>query len=219
MNRWLRILPIGAQARWLARGLVDAPPPFARDLRDARCAPLSGSGALKAVRSGGLFDRDGRAVPAAGLRRYGRDVLLPGPAPAASACERLDGRSLYLGPVVNHCGHFLTETLARLWPYTRQALEAYDHVLIQPWGATLPRLAAQAFDALGLGARLRIVERPLCLASVDAPAQAIALDDRVHAAVGMLHRLFAPTRRQRRRTRRRCSCRGPASASTVRRGR
>jgi hypothetical protein len=42
----------------------------------------------------------------------------------------LTGRTLYLGPFMNHYGHFITESLSRYW---KQDAGAFDHVVAYPF--------------------------------------------------------------------------------------
>ncbi len=65
-----------------------------------------------------LYDRDGRRIDASGARRgvdlkefiAARETIEP-----PRDCQRIDGPLLYLSVYFNHWGHFLTESLSRMW--------------------------------------------------------------------------------------------------------
>lgn len=100
------------------------------DLMDATQAPSPAGGWSSVIRSVpealvatttskdmiqpmGIFDAEGRYVHEAVLWR-GRPLMVP-PEERPAVVDRLPGRWLWGGVLLNHFGHFMTESVGRLW--------------------------------------------------------------------------------------------------------
>ena len=90
---------------------------------------------FKAYTRGCLYDVDGARVDlSVRVGGVGGDQTLSiDPAvlpPEQRGGTWLTGRTLYLGPFMNHYGHFITESLSRYW---RQEAAAFDHFVAYPF--------------------------------------------------------------------------------------
>ena len=81
------------------------------DVPDALIVPSGGSGM---VQYGGVFDAAGAYVHAAVHWRRGRALLIP-PEEVPEAQDTLQGSWMWGAILLNHFGHFLTESTPRLW--------------------------------------------------------------------------------------------------------
>ena len=123
------------------------------------------------------------------LRQVPESPLRPGawipPAPAGFDY-------VYAGRYVHHFGHFLVETLSRLWPWA-EGLPPRTRLVIHGDGSpeawfTTP-YARAAFEALGLTpASFLHVDRPLRFEALQVPGQSFLPGARAHAAFGCLTR-------------------------------
>jgi len=131
----------------------------------------------------GLFGEGGR------LTGSGRD---PANGEGVPAGEPVDlGPALYLGPLVTHYGHFLINTLPRLWPLAgdgpRPRLVCHRY---EPPGAW-DRLEFLGAILGRLGYRIEEVEsfdRPVRIAELIVPEPALREQASIHAAFGALCR-------------------------------
>lgn len=162
---------------------------------EAWVLPLQGHTHPELALTGGAYDHQGGFIAASGLITHGRVVLGPTAVPTAHTPPVLPGRSLYLGLCHYHFGHFLTETLSRLWPFSRESLDSFDHVLVLPLGGELQSFALELFDRLGVRDRLLPVHAPMRLQSLTVTTPALVYPDFVHPAVRALSSLL-PTEGQ-----------------------
>ncbi|MGN7126072.1 glycosyltransferase family 61 protein [Methylorubrum thiocyanatum] len=78
---------------------------------------------------GGLYDESGSYIIGSSLYRMGSIPVVYGHSkPFESEEARLTGRSLFAGPLFNHFGHFMLESLSRLWDVDSGS---YDHIVFQ----------------------------------------------------------------------------------------
>ena len=108
----------------------------------ARYGALAAALARNTVFDGGVYDASGAAVPLAvhcgGGRRH-----VPAPRPDAGPAEHLSGTWLFGGVFHRHPGHFLTESLGRLWLAPRMAGRLAGVVWLMP-GPLGPKAAERA---------------------------------------------------------------------------
>ena len=88
--------------------------------------------------SGVIYDSQGLICRAAQRTRNGVNEWTPSDSGAIAvdvSTKYIPGRSLYLGHYTGHYGHFLIETLARLWPLLGTTLHeaGYDRVVFHPF--------------------------------------------------------------------------------------
>lgn len=181
---------VGASAKWRGRSEATIADAAARSgaLRLGRVAPGivlpraadDGAGGRYA---GAVVDGGGAAAPLS-LRVADGEALGPAEADLAAAARprRLAGTALYLGPLFDAFGHFLVETTARLWALDTPEGRAADHVVVSFRPGPMPEFARAAFDALGLGDRLLLADRPTGFDAVVVPEAAYALGGGAHPA-------------------------------------
>ncbi|GJE29048.1 glycosyltransferase family 61 protein [Methylobacterium organophilum] len=168
----LRCTTLWGRADW-----IEAPPALV-PVRDALLVPPRPEGAW------GLFSGPTRIGDA------GRD-LAPGERLPEGTPSAL-GRALYLGPIAWHYGHFLLNTLPRLWPLIgwegeRPALLCHRPGPVQD--AHWAGFGAAIFGRLGYELdELESPGAPLRLAEVLVPAPSLTEQSSVHAVFGDLCR-------------------------------
>jgi hypothetical protein len=143
---------------------------------DAIVVPPTG---IEMIQSCGVFDAKGRYVDEAVLWR-GRPLMVE-PEPPADV-EHLSGRWIWGGVLLNHFGHFLTESTGRLWAL--DALEgAIDGIVFISKRDTADEKGALDmqpyhrvfFDLLGIDVPIRILTRPTRIDSLEVPGQGFGI--------------------------------------------
>src|SRR5262245_55611901 len=180
-------------------GIVDVPPSrlIVRDAFSSRFVARSrrehgrkGPGLV----SGCIYDSEGRRVdlsqrmpPLPGARMLCSDPdQLDLSDPALADAPRLRGRTLYLGNIMNHYGHFITETLSRLWSSERMA--DYDHIVGFPPNANKGQHLPKEFHRYSLAllgldlSRVTILRDPVRFDEICIPDQLWRLNYSVNAA-------------------------------------
>jgi capsular polysaccharide biosynthesis protein len=89
------------------------------------------------VHPSGIFDAEGRYLPQ-GVHWRGRALMTPPPFP--EAVEPLAGRWLWAGVRMDHFGHFIMESLGRLWALDRSSV---DGLLFIPEGGFRPETSPE----------------------------------------------------------------------------
>ncbi|MCX7888619.1 MAG: glycosyltransferase family 61 protein, partial [Rhodobacteraceae bacterium] len=131
------------------------------------------------VQPAGVFDAAGRFVPEAVLWR-GRPLMVEPPRPAEAAA--LPGRWIWGGVLLNHFGHFLTETTGRLWALDalegpvdgivfiskREEADAAGEIAMQAWHR-------QFFAMLGIDLPVRILTAPTRVGLLEVPGQGFGI--------------------------------------------
>lgn len=183
-------IPLALKARWHRWRLRHDLPAWLPDQTGLVCAPfVPGQNPLDGT--AGLW-RETQYVVASGIWRYGHLAVGQGPAPlAVQHC--LHGRSFYLGPVLPHYGHCLTETLSRWWPLTPSNLSTYDWFVTPTPAHQIPAYAWELLDIAGIRERVYCCEAATALEQVSVAAPAMTLQETVHTAVRHLSQLFAST--------------------------
>jgi capsular polysaccharide biosynthesis protein len=131
----------------------------------------------------GAFDASGAPVAGVAHRRHGSATLPPAP-PAAPPALRWTGPHLYAGVVFGQFGHFVAESLARLW--AMQA--APDATLVwhrhPAWaGPGLSRWQQDLLAVAGLGGRThRFIDAPVVVDDILVPDQGHVMGHVLHPA-------------------------------------
>ncbi len=161
--------PISAQIRRLDRALVVPPAP---------------GGPNRAVQRSGVLDDAGRPVVEATTWR-GMSPVTVAPAPPEGPVDELAGRWLFLGPLFGHFGHFLVESISRLW-----ALDALrgeiDGVLYVPKFQHRVQHVAETYrpflGALGVDVPMHSLERPTRVERLCVPVQGFGMFEMIEGA-------------------------------------
>ncbi len=139
--------------------------------------PAKGLGNQSVQRSGVLFP-DGALVPESVTWR-GRSQVTVRPAPPEGPVADLPGTWLFLGPLFGHFGHFLVESIARIWAFGRLAGQV-DGVLFVPKFQNRPEHVLATYrpflEALGVtAARMLNVEDPTRVERLYVPPQGFGM--------------------------------------------
>ncbi|WP_176440927.1 DUF563 domain-containing protein [Oceanicola sp. 22II-s10i] len=126
---------------------------------------------------------DGRPVDEAALIRKGRRIEPQLHDPAAfEGAERISGRWLFAGDYWPHFGHFLFESLARLWAVP-QIAEPLDGLLfVAPRGAEWGEIDQNKFqrrmlDILGIDLPIRVLSAPARVERLYVPEQGCGMGE------------------------------------------
>lgn len=141
-------------------------------LRDARlCPPTDGRG--EEGQAAGVFTPDGSFFAACNVERDGAFELTPRRI-SATPGRVLPGRFLYAGQLNHHFGHFLCESLSRLWPFDDPSFDV-DGILLLPrrqgaLGALRP-FQAEVFGLLGPLPPIHLIDEPMIVEELVVPEQ------------------------------------------------
>ena len=118
--------------------------------------------------------KDGDIAQAA-IWRLGTRMTLP-LEQAPTPVERLEGNFLFGGMYYGHFGHFITETICRLWA----AENSYDGIIFTPKHAKLTHFKKnhrEIFKIFGITCPMLILGQPTLVESITVPGQGFGLGD------------------------------------------
>jgi hypothetical protein len=125
----------------------------------------------------GVLDETGLARPEAATWRFDRPITLP-PDPEEPA-GTLDGRWFWAGSLYNHFGHFLVESLSRLWALDAEPGRPPDGVLYVPKRPRQPDALAgfqkDVLAAFGVEVPVRIARAPVRVGALVVAGQGFGL--------------------------------------------
>jgi hypothetical protein len=145
-------------------------------MRTVRGALVVPAGVPDMIQPAGVFDADGAYVREGVLWR-GRALMVEPPRPQPE--DHLPGHWIWGGVLLNHFGHFLTESTGRLWGYSGKA----DGILfISKRGEAdeAGEIALQSFhrlffDLLGIDIQIQVLTRPTTVERLDVPGQGFGI--------------------------------------------
>lgn len=113
------------------------------------------------------------------VNRHDADILVDDCDFASSIChnnqdvyKQLNGKTLYGGYVREHYGHFLTDTVERLWPLFGNEQLGIDHILFfadSPKSMTPTGNFREFFEILGIWDKLVICDKPIAVEHLVVP--------------------------------------------------
>jgi capsular polysaccharide biosynthesis protein len=106
--------------------------------------------------TGGLVARDGTLVPHSGYIRRNRELIGPPERPDWASADVVTEEALFGGYVMDHYGHFLLDTLARLWA----ALDHAELPLVWLRGTGFSGTQSAILDLVGVSNRHLFVTQP-----------------------------------------------------------
>lgn len=159
----------------------DTPPDpetgWSRGLREVRAARVVPPVAGGLVQASGLLDAAGAYVPEGALWRRDRPISTA-PQDPGRIEEKLEGTWLWGGPLWLHFGHFLAESLARLWPLESHQGQI-DGVLFTPKrprnADRIKRWQWQVFSQLCPGLDIKVAAAPVEVENLLVPGQGFGL--------------------------------------------
>ena len=158
-------------------------------LNDSICYPFKKNHESGPEHTGGLYTHDHQYVESSGIVTHGKSYIGEG-SELSEPIETLHGKSLYIGLCHSHYGHFIIETLTRLWPYKKNELREFDHLIILPFSSSLRDFSLEIFEYLGVKDRIKLISSPTRLEEVHVPDLPISYPGKVHSELGRLNRLF-----------------------------
>ena len=128
------------------------------------------------VQPSGVFDGKGQYVHSAVVWSTtvapGRLCLEPKICP--TAVDQMAGRWMWGGVLINEFGHFLVESLSRIWAYGMLKDQIDGIVYIHRGNRTqLTKLQAKIFDLLGVDIPIRIITKPTSVEHLVVPGQGV----------------------------------------------
>ncbi len=91
--------------------------------------------------------------------------------------KKIPGKSVYLGHLMNHYGHFITETISTFWLLLEK--NDFDHYIFQSFegSSSIPQYALPILEAFNIPlAKVLVVNTPLRLEEVTIPERLIKLN-------------------------------------------
>lgn len=147
------------------------PPPIIEPVAEARIVPVEQSEELGC----GVFRPDGSFCELS-RTRISADRFTAQPAlPDMRHAERLEGSYLFGGIGRHHFGHFLMESIARVWAMDGR-YERFDGLIMLPFqqtdfGSVLRRRLLAFFELMGVDMPLHLVKKPMLVEQLLIPAQ------------------------------------------------
>ncbi len=132
------------------------------------------------VQPAGVLAADGTPCALAATWRGPRPMMTP-PDPPGAAPARLPGRHLYAGQLWAHFGHFLCESLPRLWALDHPDLRAtpLDGIVFLPKRPgrveALSGWQHEMFSLLGIDLPIRVLDRPTEVEHLVVPGQGFGI--------------------------------------------
>ena len=142
--------------------------------QNATVVPLSREGPGDVLR-GGVISKTGKVERSSLLYRNFSQIVFPPEAPPA-ATATIGDQAIYGGFIFNHFGHFILESLARLW--VCQTL--LDEQIVFTSSEALTNWQLEIFDILGLLDRIRILREPTVCRKLTIPNVGYRIQDYMH---------------------------------------
>ncbi len=158
-------------------------------LQHVFCQPLTPVNANRFQFIGGLYSPQGYYIAESGLTTSGQ-MIVCGNKLSHAEVNILPGKSLYLGICHYHFGHFLVQTLSRLWFLHESEITQFDHIVLLPLNDHIPAFVYELFDILGVADRIISVNRLVQLEFVYLPAPALEYPSLVYQAINRVQHLF-----------------------------
>jgi hypothetical protein len=146
--------------------------------------PAKGLGNQSVQRSG-VLDANGTLVPWSITWRGQAQVTVQPAMPPADSIAHLPGRWMFLGPLFGHFGHFLVESISRIWAFD-QLRDQIDGVIFVPKFQNRPDHVANVYrpflQALGVTAPMVNIEDPTRVDVLHVPQQGFGMFQMIEGA-------------------------------------
>jgi len=134
-----------------------------------------------------LYDRRGRRIEESVHLREGREARAsPSEREIPRGLDRVDHPVVFSGHLPKHFGHFLLESLGRLWVYSERELEAVPFAHTRPYFHLHERELLEA-ALLRSASPLLELDRPTILAEAIIPQQAVVLGGSIHPVMASVY--------------------------------
>ena len=160
---------------------------------DVRCFALERQRNNSFLFCGGLYSKDSKFIGESARVMGNKPSVVPYDTSTLTSFfngdfEQIHGETIFLGILHNHFGHFLCDTLSRLWIVSQAGKSDTFVFLMTDTG--IPKFALDFFDLLGIGDRVRIIESPTIIHSLIIPDRAVIYPDFFHPDYLKLSRYF-----------------------------
>lgn len=173
-------------------GAVGPPPDLGSSIADrmervegATVVPPEKGLGNQSVQKSGVLRPDGSFVPLSVTWRGTSQVTIAPPMPATDRVGHLPGRWMFLGPLFGHFGHFLVESICRIWAFDRLRDEI-DGVLYVPKFQNRPDHVANVYrpllQALGVTAPMVNLDEPTRVDVLHVPQQGFGMFQMIEGA-------------------------------------
>ena len=102
----------------------------------------------------------------------------PGAYPNENQIRDMNGTHLYAVVLIGHFGHFLVESLSRLWAFRELSPRPESVIFVQGWtllpgsiDQTIPHFAEEIFTSLGISSPVRVMNDPTRVETLMVPSQ------------------------------------------------
>ncbi|SEN50416.1 Protein of unknown function [Loktanella fryxellensis] len=139
----------------------------------------------RSVQKSGVLDADGGFVERSITWRNGTQVNVEPPMPAAADIADLPGRWMYAGPLFGHFGHFLVESISRLWALD-QLRGQIDGIVFTPKFQNRPQHILSVYqpmlESLGVDVKILNIEDPTRVETLFVPQQGFGMFEMIEGA-------------------------------------
>lgn len=145
----------------------------------ALVVPPPADGTNRSVQPMGVIARDGSVVALARTFRGAVSISADPPLPSGLH-DHLEGAWMFLGPLFGHFGHFLTESLARLWAIESLRNEVRGLVCVPKFNRNVDqtvRVQGRLLALMGGDLPLLCLKRPTVVQRLFVPEQGLGLHD------------------------------------------
>lgn len=139
---------------------------------NALVAPSNGRGLRQDC---GVFDEAGQFVDAAVLYRSGAGALMNRPGTIPDTTETLLGTWMWGGVLLNHFGHFLTESLSRVWAYPEIEDQIDGILFLHKRNGAVNAFHQSFFDLCQVQKTLKVALSPTRVERLLVPGQGMGL--------------------------------------------
>lgn len=154
-------------------------------LEDALVVPPPKGDRNRPVIKAGVLDQDGQYVEK-GITFRGRGpITVQPPMPASETVQTLSGTYMYAGPLFGHFGHFLVESISRLWALT-QLGDKIDGIVFNPKFQKNPQKMMENFrpilSVLGVDVPIIMLDEPTKVEVLYVPQQGFGMFQMIEGA-------------------------------------
>ncbi|SLN59390.1 hypothetical protein ROA7450_03072 [Roseovarius albus] len=154
-------------------------------LSGALVVPPPKGDANRSVQKSGVLDENGSFVTNSITWRNNNQVNLAPPMPQADDIETLEGRYMFAGPLFGHFGHFLVESICRLWA-VEYLKDKIDGVVWVPKFQNRPQHVMNVFrpliEMLGVDVPCINIEDPTRVETLYVPQQGFGMFEMIEGA-------------------------------------
>lgn len=161
-------------------------------LDDATVIPSYRDSSNKVDR-GGIINCKGRVEKKSLLYRNFSQIIFPPSAPRRTI-KKINETHIYAGFLFNHFGHFILESLARIWT----ARKVPDIPIVWAAAGDLNNWQREICEMLGIAGRVRTLEVPMCFRKLLLPDVGYRIQDYIHPDHAKFLAAYSPSLNEKR---------------------